>query len=88
MGKTGDLKLPASRIKTIMKSSPNVEQISQEALYLMNRCAVRDFIYLISNVDAIVMCIICLFSHPPLFFCVSLLFHEFRLYNKQCRTIH
>ncbi|KAL1110270.1 hypothetical protein AAG570_008347 [Ranatra chinensis] len=38
-GKRKDVQLPINRIKTIMKSSPDVETISQEALYLVCKCA-------------------------------------------------
>lgn len=37
VSKTKELSLPMSRVKTIMKSSPEVENISQESLYLVTR---------------------------------------------------
>uniref|UniRef100_A0A1B6LUM2 Chromatin accessibility complex protein 1 n=1 Tax=Graphocephala atropunctata TaxID=36148 RepID=A0A1B6LUM2_9HEMI len=37
MSKSKELQLPISRIRTIMKSSPDVENISQDALYLITR---------------------------------------------------
>ena len=33
--------LPLARVRTIMKSSPEVETVSQESLYLITRATVR-----------------------------------------------
>ena len=45
----GGLILPLTRVKTIMKSSPDVESISSDALYYVTKAAVRlSFIYSIS----------------------------------------
>ena len=33
--------LPQSRVKTIMKSSPDVEAVSQESLFLITKATVR-----------------------------------------------
>lgn len=38
--KEKELQLPISRIRTIMKSSPDVENIGQGALYLVTRATV------------------------------------------------
>lgn len=35
-----DLHLPLSRVKTIMKSSPDVEAVGQEPLYLVTKVTV------------------------------------------------
>lgn len=36
-----DLKLPISRVKTIMKSSPQVEAIGQDCLFLVTKATVK-----------------------------------------------
>lgn len=36
-----DLQLPISRVKTIMKSSPQVEAIGQDCLFLVAKATVR-----------------------------------------------
>lgn len=38
-----DLHLPLSRVKTIMKSSPDVEAVGQEPLYLVTKVTVSNF---------------------------------------------
>ena len=36
-----DINLPMTRVKTIMKSSPDVETVSQESLFLITKATVR-----------------------------------------------
>lgn len=44
--KAKDLHLPISRIKTIMKSSPEVEAVGPEPLYLVTKVTVRNIFFL------------------------------------------
>lgn len=44
MGK--ELQLPVSRVRTIMKSSPDVENIGQDALHLVTKATVSSLICL------------------------------------------
>lgn len=39
--KIKELRLPISRVKTIMKSSPYVDTIGQDGLYLVTKATVR-----------------------------------------------
>lgn len=39
--KIKELRLPMSRVKTIMKSSPYVDTIGQDGLYLVTKATVR-----------------------------------------------
>nr|ACO15209.1 Chromatin accessibility complex protein 1 [Caligus clemensi] len=41
-----DLNLPMSRVRTIMKSSPDIDNISQESLYLITKATEYFIIYL------------------------------------------
>ena len=40
MSKGGGANLPLARVKTIMKSSPEVENVNQESLFLVARATV------------------------------------------------
>lgn len=40
-GKIKELRLPISRVKTIMKSSPSVDTVGQDGLYLVTKATVR-----------------------------------------------
>ena len=40
-----DVLLPLARVKTIMKSSPDVENIGQESLFLITKVILRDAFY-------------------------------------------
>lgn len=40
-----ELRLPISRVKTIMKSSPQVEAIGQDCLFLVAKATVSTFIF-------------------------------------------
>ncbi len=40
---TRDVCLPQTRVKTIMKSSPDVENVSQESLFLITKATVRPY---------------------------------------------
>ncbi|CAB4068051.1 CHRAC1 [Lepeophtheirus salmonis] len=42
----GDVSLPMSRVRTIMKSSPDIDNISQESLYLITKATEYFIIYL------------------------------------------
>lgn len=42
MSKGRELQLPISRVRTIMKSSPDVENIGQDALHLVTKATVSD----------------------------------------------
>lgn len=44
--KWSGLQLPISRIRTIMKSSPDVENIGQDSLFLIAKAAVRNILLL------------------------------------------
>ena len=44
MANRGGANLPLARVKTIMKSSPEVETVTQESLFLITRATVRNFI--------------------------------------------
>lgn len=49
----GSLILPLTRVKTIMKSSPDVESISSDALYYVTKAAVRlNFMCMFSLISA------------------------------------
>lgn len=37
-----ELRLPISRVKTIMKSSPYVDTVGQDGLYLVTKATVRE----------------------------------------------
>jgi len=39
--KMKELRLPISRVKTIMKSSPSVDTVGQDGLYLVTKATVR-----------------------------------------------
>lgn len=39
--KLKDLRLPMSRVKTIMKSSPHVESIAQDGVFLVTKATVN-----------------------------------------------
>ena len=39
--KLKELRLPISRVKTIMKSSPSVDTVGQDGLYLVTKATVR-----------------------------------------------
>lgn len=39
--KLKELRLPMSRVKTIMKSSPHVDSIAQDGLFLVTKATVR-----------------------------------------------
>lgn len=41
--KVKELQFPFSRIKTIMKSSPDVENVGQDALHLVTKATVSNF---------------------------------------------
>lgn len=48
--KMRELRLPLSRVKTIMKSSPHVESIGQDGLFVVTKATVIIYIFNTNNI--------------------------------------
>ena len=56
MSNRGGANLPLARVKTIMKSSPEVETVTQESLFLITRATVKLFTHFLAKIEILQKC--------------------------------